>query len=212
MATSIVLTIPAAARDGDRLKGMMPVDLEVLFSALPEKSEGWELTKSKGWKGHYRWMEAVVMRDFEKVTVGEDGVPVSRKVKMTLKDTCKFPESDIQLFSNFTPGKGATVERLYINSIPAIISERDTKLVARFLLEERFTLDITFYGVPQSKLADWFRRIDLKPLSTVQDGPIVTLPDHIVDQTINQITERSQSFVLGVGEVDQGEEDEEESE
>lgn len=209
LVTLMGVSTPGSGKDKDRLKGIMPVDLELLFSALPEKVEGWELTKSKGWRGHYRWVESIVMRDFEMVVKGEKGAPVSRKVKIVLKDTGKFPESDIQFFSNFTPGKGPSVERLYINSIPAIISERDTKLVAHFLLEERFSLNITFYGVPKTRLADWFRRIDVASLSSIQDGPIVTLPDHIVDQSINQITDTKSSFLLGVGEVDQGEEEEE---
>lgn len=192
-------------------KGFMPVELDLLFSALPQKLEGWKLTKSKGWRGHYKWLEAIVTREFEEVVEKEDKDSQPKKVRLSIKDTCKYPESDIRMFTNFKPDKKESVEYLYIDSVPAIVVEREEKLTARFLLKERFLLNITLYRASKKELGEWYTKLQIKTLTSVSDGPVVTLSNSVVDQSVDQLKDQNKSTVINLSEEDPPDEEEDPS-
>ena len=178
--------------DLESMTGIIPVDLSRLFTVMPEKEDGWKLTKSKGWRGQYRWLEAIVTRESEQVPdeASKELDEKPAKVRLTIKDTCKYTQSDLRLFSEFTEKKDDVREYVYMNSIPTIVTESDKRTTAQFLLYDRFVLSVTLFNLPKTELGEWFRKVEVESLASVKDGRIMAVPENFVEQTIDQLKKR----------------------
>ncbi|MDF1739082.1 MAG: hypothetical protein P1U86_07980 [Verrucomicrobiales bacterium] len=177
-------------------KGIIPVDVEELFAVLPKQVEGWKLTGSRGWQGQDVWLEASATRTFERAAMSNDDTPVTRKVRITVQDTGKFAGSDIALFDDFSPGEEEGVNRLYMNSIPVIVIEEGPRLYAQFFLQGRFILSVSFSELPKSELGDWFKKLNVRLLAGVKDGPVVGLPKTYTSRSIDELKGRDKSSVI----------------
>lgn len=177
-------------------KGIIPAEIEVLFSVLPKQVKEWNLITSRGWQGQDEWLESSATRTFEKVTLNEEAQPVTQKVKLTIRDTGKYPASDILVFADFTPGKEEMTHRLYMNSTPVIVIEKGTRIYAQFLLQGRFILTISFYDVPKSELGNWFKKMNIPLLSGVRDGPVVNLPESYVSRSIDELKGKNKDSIF----------------
>ncbi|MDF1753196.1 MAG: hypothetical protein P1U89_10510 [Verrucomicrobiales bacterium] len=177
-------------------KGIVPAEIEVLASVLPKQVKEWKLIASRGWQGQDEWLESSATRTFEKVTLNEEAQPVTQKVKLRIRDTGKFPGSDISVFDDFTPGKEELTHRLYMNSTPVIVVEKGSRLYAQFLIQGRFILSISFFDVPKNELGKWFETMNLPLLSGVDDGPVVNLPKSYVSRSIDELKGKDNASIF----------------
>lgn len=192
--TFIVFIATVSAQD----RGMAPVALGELLKALPEKVEGWSLTKSQGSSGWDEWLTSEAAREFEQEQIDGETVIV-RKTSLTLRDTGGYAPA-FALFANFTPAKGDRFEKKLMGEYPAIIiAYGENKFEGQLLVKKRFLVRIVCENQPLTYLNEWLERIALRNLNAMPEGELIELPSEIIVREVDELDDsKSRSYPLAI--------------
>ena len=186
-----LLSVPIVnAQDGEaKESGMLPVQPQALFAALPGKMDNWKLTRSVAEGRYSDWLESRVVREFERqlpAKPGEPPPPLST-TRISITDTARNANS-ISIFEDFTPGEEEGFERKFLDGDPAyIIDAEESELEIEMLVAGRFLVRIVSENQPEDYFEEWLKRLNRKKLRSIPETAVVELPETILISHIDQL-------------------------
>ncbi len=187
--------------------GMRPVPPQLMWKALPENLEEWNLLKSKGETGWGTWLESKVEREFERPIPPDPKAPADAPApppmwtRIQITDTGKHPESLAQ-FEDFSVEEPSTVEgmeKTHIHSWPAFVMTYDDGLiVAQILVANRFSIELVLKHQPRRLLKVWCRHMDFTVLKGIPDSEVIPLPEMVAVIKLDQLNpKKSRGYLMG---------------
>lgn len=175
---------------GEEKKGMIPAHPKLLFEALPTKIDNWKMVESTGKTSLNVWLESSVKRKFVRIPSSDASKgQVTASAELSILDTAKHPQSNLQMFKNFEEFKMEGIQYLYIQGIPAIIQTGNSSMTAnaQFLIKNRFIVTINLTNQPSKAVRFWYQLIKLGKLNAINDGKITPLPESFSAIEIDQM-------------------------